>query len=217
MSDNPITWHNIDDLQQWEKNPNEGDIGAIIQSIKQFGYNDISAIWQHTIKGGNHRIQALQQLRKTKWHPDKCDNPSQFLIADNGIWKVGCFDVSHMSEQESNAFALALNRTSRLGYDDPGSLLQILEDINTSMPDILDATGYAAEDMDYLQDISEKQRELKMPISASRVLGDDSKKIKPVLYVEEVATFEKALRLTKERNRGMALIKICAEYIANHE
>lgn len=48
-------------------------------------------------------------------------------------------------------------------------------------------------------------------------LGNPSKQIKPVLYVDEIATFERAVRLTGERNRGKAILAICQEYIDQHE
>jgi hypothetical protein len=51
---------------------------------------------------------------------------------------------------------------------------------------------------------------------SSRILGEPTKQIKPVLYLDEIATFEQAIRLTGERNRGKALLAICQEYIDQH-
>ena len=46
-----------------------------------------------------------------------------------------------------------------------------------------------------------------------RQLGDRHKQIKAVLYVDELAVFEAALRQTGLKNRGEALIEICRVYL----
>jgi hypothetical protein len=46
-----------------------------------------------------------------------------------------------------------------------------------------------------------------------RDLGNTATQIKPVLYAEEIAVFETALRTTGERNRGKALIQVCQFYL----
>lgn len=46
-----------------------------------------------------------------------------------------------------------------------------------------------------------------------RQLGDRKAQIKPVLYAGQVHTFEEALRMTGEPNRGKALMEICQFYI----
>jgi hypothetical protein len=50
-------------------------------------------------------------------------------------------------------------------------------------------------------------------ISQERALGDRKKQVKPVLYVDEVAIFEQALKATGLRNRGQALMVICRAYL----
>lgn len=42
-------------------------------------------------------------------------------------------------------------------------------------------------------------------------------KIKPVLYADQLATFEQAIRATAIRNRGEALITICQYYLEHEE
>ena len=46
-----------------------------------------------------------------------------------------------------------------------------------------------------------------------RQLGDRKTQIKPVLYVNQVAVFEQALRMTHESNRGKAIMAVCDFYI----
>lgn len=49
-----------------------------------------------------------------------------------------------------------------------------------------------------------------------RNLGEKAKQIKPVLSMEDIATFEHAIRATGERNRGKAIMLICQEYLDAH-
>lgn len=54
------------------------------------------------------------------------------------------------------------------------------------------------------------------PSGSSRNLGEPAKQIKPVLSLDDIAVFERAIRLTGERNRGKAFLAICQEYIEQH-
>lgn len=56
---------------------------------------------------------------------------------------------------------------------------------------------------------------LDSPVSNDRKLGDPQRQIKPVLYVDELATFENAIKAAGDKNRGRALIKICEYYLQN--
>lgn len=51
------------------------------------------------------------------------------------------------------------------------------------------------------------------PDENGRDLGETKKKIKPVLYAAQVATFELAVKATGIRNRGDALVAICEAYL----
>ena len=46
-----------------------------------------------------------------------------------------------------------------------------------------------------------------------RKLGDRKKQIKPVLYVDDLSTFERAILATGNINRGEAIIEICEHYL----
>ncbi len=49
--------------------------------------------------------------------------------------------------------------------------------------------------------------------SSNRNLGDKKYQIKPVLYMNEVSTFEEAIMATGQVNRGQALLEICRYYL----
>lgn len=142
------TWFNIDDLMLWEDNPNQGDVGSIITSINEFGYNDVMAVYHGVVMGGNHRIQAVHQLLQGGYVPSERDTQ---LRAVNGHYEVTAMDVSHLETQaEANAFALALNRTARLGYDDPAMLAALLQDIGAQDVKLMESAGYDGDDLDAL-------------------------------------------------------------------
>lgn len=49
--------------------------------------------------------------------------------------------------------------------------------------------------------------------SIQRDLGNKDKQIRPVLYLDEIEIFERAIALTGERNRGQAIVKVCQAFI----
>lgn len=46
---------------------------------------------------------------------------------------------------------------------------------------------------------------------------DRSGQIRPVLYADQIALFEQAIRLTGQRNRGKAIMAICQAYVDQYE
>jgi hypothetical protein len=67
-----------------------------------------------------------------------------------------------MDEATSNAFALALNRTARLGHDDPAMLLALLQEIASKSEDLRESAGYDTDDVDellYLVSLKDEERE----------------------------------------------------------
>lgn len=139
-------WIDLDDIQLWGENPNIGDVGATYASIKQFGFYGVFALWQGVCKGGNHSVKALRWLKKDgDWTP-----VGDGIRVIDGAWQVRYYDISHMDEATSNAFALALNRTSRLGHDDPAMLLTLLQEIGRESEALRESAGYDTDDVDAL-------------------------------------------------------------------
>ncbi len=50
----------------------------------------------------------------------------------------------------------------------------------------------------------------------ARLKKDVKRAVRPVLYADQVAVFERALRATGIVNRGEALIAVCQAYLASH-
>jgi DNA modification methylase len=149
MTEKQIDWLALDNLELWSSNPNQGDVGSIHASINRFGYNDVIAVWNGRVQGGNHRKIALHQLWQGGWRPSEKDRMAR--VNGDDVLEVAAVDVSHLeTEQEANAFGLALNRTTRLGIDDDRMLAALLQDISAVDDDLLVAAGYDGDDVDLL-------------------------------------------------------------------
>lgn len=147
---NPTTWIDITTLKLWDRNPNEGDIGKIVSSISQHGYNDTCHLWNGIVKAGNHSIMALTNLRTEGWHPDKCKTTSGCLRVDGDVWQVAMLDISDMSEIQSDAFGIAINKSQRDGSWNEPELVKLLQEIAISPVVALESTLFDAEELDDL-------------------------------------------------------------------
>lgn len=53
--------------------------------------------------------------------------------------------------------------------------------------------------------------------STQRLTNDKRKQVKPVIYADEVADFERAVKATGQRQRGVAVMEICRFYLEHNE
>lgn len=131
------------------ENPRSGDIGAIIESIKNNGWHGVVVCQKSTrrILVGNHRVKAAISLGIQKI-------PVQWIDVD---------------DQRARAILLADNRVSDLGTYDDEILARVVYEAATD--GLLDSTGYDMEDMDRLvrqalepepMDLDEKKTECPM-------------------------------------------------------
>lgn len=212
-SDKNIVYHSIDDLHLWQRNYRQGDIGAIINSIRTFGFNGALRVWRdNVVIAGNHTLMALVEMKRQQE-----DAPHGVVVDKSGDWLIACVDVSHLEDVEAQAFAIADNRTSELADNDDLMLQSLLSDIAIENGNILNATGYDGDDVDALT------RDTALDASVLEALSDDvalpsernlhSRIIKPVLSIEEIDIFEQAMSQTNESNRAKALMKICQTYL----
>ena len=116
-------------LKPHPRNPREGDVGAIAESIKENGWYGTIIAQQGTnyILAGNHRWQAAQALGMTKvpvtWVDVNDDTALRILLADN--------------------------RTSDLARHDENALADLLKELS-SHDKLLSGTGWDANDLDNL-------------------------------------------------------------------
>lgn len=115
----------LDVLTPWDVNPHNGNVPAIMASYEQFG--QLKSIVVHTngddtytIIAGNHQAEAAKRLGWTHIAATRF----------NGTRK------------EAIAFALADNRTTQLGSDDPTLLHQALMLVADDFPEMFDVLGW---------------------------------------------------------------------------
>jgi hypothetical protein len=129
-----------------------------------------------------------------------------------GEWPCVVLDVS---DAEADIILAAFDPLTGLAEMDAEALAQLLGrvemlDMDDGLTGLLDELGFEAESL--------AQTELdEAPEASDRKLGDKRKQIKPVLYADEIADFERALRSTGRVNRGAALLEVCRYYLENHE
>jgi DNA modification methylase len=115
----------IDTLKGLPGNPRIGDVDAVAKSLDRFGQRKPIVVRQDdgTIIAGNHTWQAAKQLGWTE-------------IA---VAYVGDDDVT------ASAYALADNRTAELGSYDEQALKDLIDQVASIDPDLVQDAGWADE------------------------------------------------------------------------
>lgn len=112
-----IEYLNVKDLKPYENNARKHetkDIEAIMQSIKQFGFNDPIGIWsdQNIIVEGHGRLQAAKKLK---------------------MKSVPCIRLDSLTDEQRKAYALAHNKTAELSEWDFDKLEEELAGLDIDM------------------------------------------------------------------------------------
>lgn len=119
MSGLRIEYHNPNELKPYENNARdhkEEDIGAIRESIRQFGFNDPIGIWSDEnliVEGHGRQLAAIAE----------------------GLDSVPCIRLDHLTDEQRRAYALAHNKTAELSAWDFNTLdleLAGIEEIDMS-------------------------------------------------------------------------------------
>lgn len=139
-------WFLLDDLKLWDENYNEGDVGAIITSIKTFGFIRAVAVWkENVIRAGNHAVIALRQLLAGGWEIQGVG----IRLNDKGQVELLCLDISFMETDEADAFSIADNHLGQMAVSNEIILSELLQQlINADNPQLMVATGYTPDDLD---------------------------------------------------------------------
>lgn len=96
MNDLQIEYVPVEQLKPYENNARkhaDEDVNAIVESIKEFGFDDPIGIWHDTIVEGHGRLIAAKKL---------------------GMETVPVIRLDHLTDEQRRAYALAHNRTAEL-------------------------------------------------------------------------------------------------------
>lgn len=143
----------IDKLTFLEGNPRKGDIEAVAKSYKQFGQRKpIVATKEYVVIAGNHQLAAARQLG----------------------WDKIAVVITDDDELTAKAFALADNRTAELGSYDDDLLADLLSEVS-SVPELMDSTGFSEDDLFDLigfDDEPKEEQEIEVPVEPKTKLGN---------------------------------------------
>jgi hypothetical protein len=120
----------VGDLTPHPQNPNQGDVGAVIESIQTNGFLDPVLVQESNrrIIDGEHRWRAVQQMHGTTVPV---------------LW-------TDVDDETALRFMLAANETARRGSNDDHVLAALLTDMAQQTERGLTGTGYTNEGLDQL-------------------------------------------------------------------
>lgn len=127
-------------------NPRDHDIGAIVQSIRRFGFVAPAILNEATgrVLAGHGRIEALDILRR-----QGDDLPAGLRQDDKGRWLVPVVaGIAFADDSDALAYIVADNRLTELGGWNDAALIDVLTTLHEAKA--LKATGYDGDDLDSL-------------------------------------------------------------------
>lgn len=205
-------WRALDDLRQNPSNYNEHTKPGVIEKMAaRIRCNVFTAPIiirpDGTILGGHLRRLGLLKLRADSYPEPEGVKPG---------WLVPV-RVFHGTPTQERAILVGDNPDpADINFDDE-KLAALLAELQQE--GALETAGYREVDLDALLleivQTSQSARE-GGGAESQRKLGDRQAQVKPVLYLDEVATFEQAIAAVGEQRRAEALLVICRFYLENH-
>lgn len=127
----------VEELKPLPGNPNVGDVEAVVRSYQRFGQRkpivSKKKRGKRIVVAGNTQLKAAQVL---------------------GWTHIAVLSADDLTENEARAFALADNRTSELGKNDPTLLVELIQELADIDVELLMAASYDEDDIaDLFDDI----------------------------------------------------------------
>jgi hypothetical protein len=200
-----VTRRTIDDYRPDDKNANRGSQRGkqmIATSFKENGAGrSLLADKDGVLIAGNQSFEGAAAAGITDVIEVETDGKALVVVKR--------IDLDLDTDPEARRLAIADNRTNEVSLDwNPTELL--------GNPALLEGM-FRDDEIEALLAASDVEAQvagaLDSDVSTDRKMGDKKKQIKPVLYADEIAIFEQALRATGMINRGQALISICKHYL----
>lgn len=114
-------------LRHHPHNARQGDVGAIVASIEQFGFAEVVKVVAnedgrtYTIIAGNHTVKAARQLGMTEVPVVVVDMPEgaivPFMVAHNRASDLASWDEAMLTEQLRAIAAVDANLLTATGFD----------------------------------------------------------------------------------------------------
>ena len=135
----------LSQLEPWERNYRVGDVEAIVRSVGRFGFNGALRVRFGVVMAGNQSFLALKAMQERG-----ADIPRGIVADPAGGWLVPTVDISHLSDEEAMAFAVADNKTQELGRVDEAALASLLSELLSVDADLATSTGFSTADLDQI-------------------------------------------------------------------
>jgi hypothetical protein len=216
-----IHWYELDELIIWKDNYNEGDVGSIAGSIRRFGFANDPRVWQGAnVRGGNHTVMALRQIKAEGPRAGDLHYPPARVRVEGDQWFIACADISYLSEDDADFFAVSDNRQAQRASQDDKKLLEYLSAMDEST---LFASGYDEDDIDYLTKLTTPYVSGgfdKPPEEAFETfMGSTIKQItiyfEPQGYIDAVSKFNRIMRAEGLESNTEVVLHILDYYFAN--
>lgn len=122
-----------------------------------------------------------------------------------------------LTEEEEALMLAAMDPIGQMAVTGHEALMALLGDVEVANP-ALDQMFYALVEQAEQTSLKDEQAEQSETEGTGqskkgRNLGSPAAMIKPVLYSDQIAVFEEALKATGIRNRGEAVIEVCRVYL----
>lgn len=134
----------LGELKKWERNPREHDLSSLLKSVERFGFVSPPIVDESSgqLVAGHGRLETLERMKAEGQQP-----PTRIIERD-GEWLVPVLrGVSFDNLTEAEAYLIADNRLSDLGGWMDRELAAILSDLASTSEDLLESTGYDADDL----------------------------------------------------------------------
>lgn len=197
MSDAPkdVQLWPIGNVRPYAKNAKKHDDAAVdeaVASLTEFGWTYPLLVDENgELLSGHRRLLAARRM---------------------GMERVPVLQKLGLSDTGKKAYRLLDNKMQERTPWDVDLVRFELDDLMAAGVN-LGLTGF--DEADLIELVKASQAKLAPPTN-QRKLNDRAKAIKVVLFADELADFEAALKLTGIKNRGEALLCVCQEYLRNN-
>ena len=173
----------------------------IRRSILKYGFFSPVFVWGLSILDGHQRIFVVRQM----------------LSEGYTIDQVPVVEIEARSSAEAAEKLLILN--SRYSKITNEGLLDFSDQYGLQLSDLeINIDGLQLEEFDGIDEKSTLQDVSELDVAVGkRKLGDENRKIRPVLYAKDIKDFERAIMSVGVKNYADALMEICRFYLMAKE